>query len=717
MSPGDTHDERPDGKQDPFDGGIGPTTDATATRAFAPARIVALTLIGLLVAGLLYLRFATGEDRVSVPRGAHAGQLTLKPCTYATEKGGYAADCGTLVVPENRTNPQSRLIALPVKRIRARTANPAEPIFRLQGGPGVTNMEFTDASRFADARDVVLVGYRGVDGSVKLDCPEVTSALRHSSDALSEKSLQAYADGYRFCANRLTRKGVDLPSYGLVQQVDDLEAARVALRYPRVDLISESAGTRTALIYAWRYPASVHRSVMIGVNPPGNYMWDPKTIDEQIARYAALCAKEPSCSARTDDLSATIRKTASDMPGRWAFLPIKKGNARIISFFGLMESTSKAAPASAPMTIDAWLSAAKGDASGFWFASLAGDFLFPRLFTWGQYAAAGSIDVPAARHYFASASAQDRATNLGYAASAFAWGGGRLADAWPRSAGVDAYQGVRKSQVETLLVGGNLDFATPPQFATKELLPALPNGHQVILRDLGHTVSFWNEQPPASSHLINTFLDSGRVDDSLYAPTKVDFTPSISDGGIAKFALTVMLALAALTVLWLLWMWRRVRKRGHFGRRTGPAVRALSPILLGLGGWCIALIIVLIAFPSVPIDDELMTVLAVGVPSGLGVYLAWVNRDWSLMTKGVGLAAAAGGALLGAWLGFNATGVGLSILTAIVGAAAGANLLLLALEIVWDRQRHDRFVATGPRVTWGTRPSGGQGFGKSGKVA
>ena len=117
----------------------------------------------------------------------------------------------------------------------------------------------------------------------------------------------------------------------------------------------------------------------------------------------------------------------------------------------------------------------------------------------------------------------------------------------------------------------------------------------------------------------------------------------------------------------------------------------------------------LIAFPSVPIDDELMTVLAVGVPSGLGVYLAWVNRDWSLMTKGVGLAAAAGGALLGAWLGYNATGVGLSILTAIVGAAAGANLLLLALEIVWDRQRHDRFVATGPRVTWGTRPSGGRG--------
>ena len=34
-------------------------------------------------------------------------------------------------------------------------------------------MNFPDASRFAGNHDVVLVGYRGVDGSSRLDCPEV----------------------------------------------------------------------------------------------------------------------------------------------------------------------------------------------------------------------------------------------------------------------------------------------------------------------------------------------------------------------------------------------------------------------------------------------------------------------------------------------------------------------------------------------------------------
>src|SRR5207247_2267995 len=231
--------------------------DIPTTRIFTPARIVALALIALAVLGLAYLRFAPDSGSVSVPKGAHAGQLKLHPCHYATEKGSYRADCGTLVVQENRHNANSRLIALPVTRIRARSAKPGVPIFRLQGGPGLTNMGFKDASRFADKHDVVLVGYRGVDGSTKLDCPEVTSARAHARDFLSEKSFRADAAAFKACAHRLEDSGVDLAGYTLPERVDDLDAARRALGYDQIDLVSESAGTRTALIYTWRYPRSI----------------------------------------------------------------------------------------------------------------------------------------------------------------------------------------------------------------------------------------------------------------------------------------------------------------------------------------------------------------------------------------------------------------------------------------------------------------------------
>lgn len=667
--------------------------------AFTPARIVALTLVALVALGLAYLELGTADDPVSVPAGAMAGDLILDPCTYSTEDGSYAAECGTLVVPENRADPQSRLIALPVTRIKARSEHPAEPIFRLQGGPGVTNMEFAKASRFADDHDVVLVGYRGVDGSVRLDCPEVVSALKHSTDFLGEASFRAFGDGLRSCADRLTDDGVDLAGYGLPQQVEDLEAARKALGYDGIDLVSESAGTRTAMIYAWEHPESIHRSVMIAVNPPGHFPWDGPTTDEQIGRYAEHCSQDESCSTRTDDLVATMRRTAADMPERWFFLPIKDGNVRVTSFFGLMETTSDAAegPLSGPITLDAWLAAADGDASGLWFQSLLADLAFPESFVWGQMAAAGRLDAAAAAESFSSGGLKPD-SNLGDAATAFTFGGGRLADSWPAVADEDEYSTVRASNVETLLIGGELDFATPPQAATEELLPHLPNGRQVVLSGFGHSGTFWTEQPEAGTHLISTYLASGKVDDSRYEPQAVDFTPEVTQTALGKGIGGAMVGLALLTVLSLLWMAGRVSLRGGYGRKASAVLRSVYPIVLGLGGWFAGVLVVITTMPGVALDDQLLAMLSIGVPVGLGIYLAWVRRD---NPKLLGFAAAMASALAGAWLGFHASTGLLALLTAILGATVGANLALIVLD-VWRARAavaaHAKVDARGARL-------------------
>jgi pimeloyl-ACP methyl ester carboxylesterase len=673
--------------------------EAPTSRIFTPARIVALALIAMLVGGLVYLRFEPGSDSVSVPAGAKAGDLILERCDYPTESGSYRADCGTLVVPENRADPQSRLIALPVTRIRARSNHSAEPIFRLEGGPGQTNMKFTKASQFADKRDVVLVGYRGVDGSSVLDCPEVTSALKHSTDFLSEKSLRAYAEAFRSCADRLSEGGVDLAGYGLPQRVDDLEAAREALGYERIDLLSESAGTRTAMIYSWRYPESIHRSVMIGVNPPGHFLWDPKTTDEQIRHYADLCSADAACRKRTGDLAASMSRTAAEMPDRWLFLPIKKGNVRIASFYGLMESTPGATPISAPMTLDSWLSAAKGDSSGFWFMSLLADLAFPESFVWGEMAAAGRVDARPADDYFTSGA--DRGSILGDPGTEFLWGGGQLVDAWPATPSEDDYSQVQTSKVETLLIGGTVDFSTPPNAATDELLPHLPNGHQVVLAELGHTTDFWSYQPEAGTRLMNTFFDSGQVDDSLYKPASVDFTPEVTQTALAKGIAVTMVGLAILAVLSLLWMPRRVHKRGHFGRKAGATLRSLYPLVLGLGGWFLGALIVMTTLPGVHLDDELLAVLSVGVPIALGIYWAWVHRGWSATTKTAGLVAAMAGALVGASLGFNATAGLLALITTIIGATVGANLTVMVFDMTRERSTrrvNRRGIKLGPET-------------------
>ena len=63
--------------------------DDNRIRVFTPTRMVALALIAIVAGGLTYLRVDAGSAPVSVPAGAKAGDLTLRPCRYATEDGSY----------------------------------------------------------------------------------------------------------------------------------------------------------------------------------------------------------------------------------------------------------------------------------------------------------------------------------------------------------------------------------------------------------------------------------------------------------------------------------------------------------------------------------------------------------------------------------------------------------------------------------------------------
>src|SRR6202035_4215861 len=111
-------------------------------------------------------------------------------------------------------------------------------------------------------------------------------------------------------------------------------------------------------------------------------------------------------------------------------------------------------------------------------------------------------------------------------------------------------------------------------------------------------------------------------------------------GAYAVDGLGAMMGLGILMILSLLLMWRRVHKRGGFGRKASAMLRSVY---------------LLVALPTVPLDSELMAVLSIGTPIGLGTYLAWVNRDRPARAANLGIWVALTGALVGALLGFNAT--------------------------------------------------------------
>ena len=447
------------------------------------------------------------------------------------------------------------------------------------------------------------------------------------------------------------------------------------------------------MTYQWRYPNSVDRSVMVGVNPPGNFIYSGAEIDQGIERYSALCAKQPACRARTDNLAASVQHTAAHMPSSWFSLPIKRGNVLVGTFLGLTEANSDSgSPLTGPMTLNSWISAAQGDPSGLWFLSAMANLVLPQSFVWGEFASIGMADAQPVESYFSSGA--DRGSIIGNPLGEFLWGAGGLVHAWPANPGENQYTSVQNSSVPTLLIGGTLDFETPAQNATKELLPHLSNGHQVILSGLGHVDDFDAYEPSASTQLLTTFYATGQVDTSRYTPNEVSFATPDTQAAIAKKILATMVGVALLAVIWLVVLAIRIRRRGGTGRKTGAWIRSAGPIVFGLGGWFLGALLILRfwLWPSGPLDDQLLAVVSIAVPIWLGVYAGWVRTDTPKAMRAKGIGAAGVGAVVGAVFGFHVTSGGIALITTIIGAAVLSNLSLLVLDI-WTERAASRGTA------------------------
>ncbi len=499
-----------------------------------------------------------GGDKLHYPPAASDNKAESISVVVDTLKIGsekYIADAGMITVPENRSVPASRLIGIPFLRIRSRASNPAEPVFALTGGPGQSNMSWDKgkASAFLTKRDFVTVGYRGVDGSCILDIPEMTIAIKENGDPLSEKSLRAIGRAWATGGERLKAEGVDLDGYTMLEVIEDNESVRRALGYDRIDLLSESYGTRIAYLYALKHPGSIFRSAMIAVNPPGHFVWKADMIDKQLREYSRLWSRDPALLRRSPDLYVSMSKVLESMPRRWLFFPIDPGKVRMVTFALLFHRSTAA------MVFDAYFSAEHGDPSGLALMSLAYDFVIPSLAVWGDMACkAVSADFDSAIDYLACDTSA--ATPLGSPMTVFSWGPLEYSR-WPVKMLPGYFRSVHRSDLPTLLISGSVDFSTPPSYATDELLPALKNGRQVVISECGHVGDLWNLNATNTQLILTGFYDTGTPDTSRNSYTPMDFRVAYGFPFIAKAAVCVILLGAAGLAALSIFILKKIRRR------------------------------------------------------------------------------------------------------------------------------------------------------------
>jgi len=476
-----------------------------------------------------------------------------KPFEIRSEK--YEADFGTITVPEKRSKSTSHLINIPFLRIHSRSKNPREPIFCFSGGPGQKNMDWdwNGMGYLLTEHDFVAVGYRGVDGSTVLDCPEVAQAFKGNGDLLVEESMKTMGRAWSASAKRLKSQGIDLDGYTMIECIEDNEVVRSVLGYKRIDLMSGSYGTRVAYLYGLKHPESINRSVMISVNPPGHFVWNPEKIDAQLKRYSTLWSQDSIMSLKSKDLYADMRNVMNNMPRKWLLFSIDPGKVKVVTFCLLFQRKTAA------MVFNAYVAAKQGDPSGLVLMSLVYDYVVPSMFTWGDLASKGvSADFDSTRNYFLDMEPSDMP--LGSPLSKLLWAPLSY-DRWPIQQLPEEFRKARQSDVETLLLSGSIDFSTPAEFATKELLPYLKNGKQVILSEYGHVGDVMYLNSGNTRRMLTSFYRTGVVDTSMNTYEPMDFSVSWGFPQVAKVGLGLIAFVGIALIAVIAWLLRIYRSR------------------------------------------------------------------------------------------------------------------------------------------------------------
>lgn len=167
-----------------------------------------------------------------------------------------AARCTTVTVPLDRSGAVPGTVRLRVARVRGRRSS-RPPVVALAGGPGQANVEFTAGYRFdlGDAlgtRDLIVFDARGTGGSGAIDCRRMQRATIRDTAAAEA------------CAAQL---GARRRFYTTVDQAEDVEAVRAALKVERIALYGISYGTKVALTYSRLHPDRVDRLALDSVAP------------------------------------------------------------------------------------------------------------------------------------------------------------------------------------------------------------------------------------------------------------------------------------------------------------------------------------------------------------------------------------------------------------------------------------------------------------------
>jgi pimeloyl-ACP methyl ester carboxylesterase len=442
-------------------------------------------------------------------------------CWFEVPEGIPPIDCGYLVVPEDRSDPESPEIRLAVAILRHPGGNPeSDPVIHIAGGPGERPLKFLTesyqgfASFFDIDREVIILEMRGVGFSEPaLDCDAYGQAFVEILDFRvigrtidARRAGEFIADVTAECIRSLSQKA-DLAAYNSLQHAGDVNDLRIALGYDQVNLHTASYGTRVGQSVMRHYPEIVRSVILDSAEAIGDgFVGGMAEANDRFEALLADCAASESCSQAFPNLRQTwfaILAKLDDSPVELQPVNALTGepyklllNSETLSFaVFLMQMNSNLVPL-VPLVIT------MANEGQYDLILQIYEFFPIRVSSiaasWGNHFSVNCHEMAP----FVTEEAY-RATLASLPLGTAYWEIHpqgpmlkRLCDSWP-SGTVDPAEGEPfESSIPTLVMGGQYDSAVPfPQ--GRRIAETLENSHFFVYPGMGHVVSTSHPCPNA----------------------------------------------------------------------------------------------------------------------------------------------------------------------------------------------------------------------------
>lgn len=428
---------------------------------------------------------------------------------------------GYLEVLENRKNPSSGTIKLPVYIFRSRGENSKkDPIIYTVGGPGYSSMrasQYMKVYKYLDDRDFILFEQRGTQyAQPNLDCPEWSEAIYTSGLPRFDqnKTDSLFESAAKRCKERLQKRGIDLNTYNTNEIAADIEDLRKVLGIKKYNFLSMSYSTKIAQVLIRDYPKSI-RSVVMDSPLPLESNYDEESVSNLMdvtEKILSDCRVNAKCNGEFPNLKERFYQYLREKTKDPLVVYVKNPNTKDTETFylkgeDLISIVTSTRVSDIPFEIDKLL---KGDMSkikkqlSYLFSSSGpGNGIGMRLSVWC------SEEYP-----FVSQSKVIEQSNKykeveGLSSAVFSeevckiWGVKKVADIENKPV---------QSDIPVLLISGEYDSQTPVSWA-RDMIKNLPNGYHVIFKGWTHgpTTNWGN---PCAMIAANNFFNRPYQDPS-----------------------------------------------------------------------------------------------------------------------------------------------------------------------------------------------------------